>query len=119
MDGKVKASVEHKGVAIRSVQLRHRGATYDVPWVAGNRDDIVEDDIVRQEVEEVVSISEPLEAFFNYTKEWIEGTEVFQLERDGLLLPQSTGGITQRTGGGTPRALAARTGSQSQTEHAC
>jgi hypothetical protein len=39
MDGEVKASVEHEGVAIGSVQLRHCGATYDVPRIAGDRDD--------------------------------------------------------------------------------
>jgi hypothetical protein len=67
-----------------------------LPWAAGDRDDPVEDDIVGQEVDEVVALSKPVEAFFNNTKEWIEGSEVFQLELDDLLVSQCTAALLRQ-----------------------
>ena len=79
MDGEVKAPVEHEGVAIGSVQVRHGGATHDVPWVAGDRDDVVEYDIIGEEVEEVVPVGEPVEALFDDAEERVERCEVVQV----------------------------------------
>ena len=76
MDGQVEASVQHEGLAIGPVQLGHCGATDDVPRVAGDRDDVVEDDIVGEEVEEVVPVGEPVEALFDNAKERVERCEV-------------------------------------------
>ena len=76
MNGQVETSVEHEGLAIGPVQLSHCGATHDVPRVAGDRDDVLEDDIIGQEVEEVVPVGEPVEALFDNAKERVERCEV-------------------------------------------
>src|ERR1700693_4669887 len=49
-----------------------------MPRVAGNRDDVVEDDLVGKEVEEVVPVGEPIEALFDDAGERVERSEVVQ-----------------------------------------
>jgi hypothetical protein len=50
-------------------------ATLDAPWVAGRRDDEVEDDLFGQQVEEVPTINNAIEALLDDAKEWVERLE--------------------------------------------
>jgi hypothetical protein len=43
-----------------------------VPWVAGSRDDVVEDDLLGQQVEEVPTIGDAIEALLDDAKERAE-----------------------------------------------
>jgi hypothetical protein len=50
-----------------------------VPWVAGRRDDVVEDDVLGQQVEEVPTIGNAIEALLDDAKERVERLEVVEV----------------------------------------
>jgi hypothetical protein len=47
----------------------------DAPWVAGSRDDVVEDDFFGQQVEEVPAIPNAIEPLLDDAKERVERLE--------------------------------------------
>jgi hypothetical protein len=50
-----------------------------VPWVAGSRDDVVEDDLFGQQVEEVPTIGDAIEALLDDAKERVKRLEVVEV----------------------------------------
>jgi hypothetical protein len=91
MDREVVTSVEDDHGAVRAVELGDGFAALDVPWVAGRRDDVVEDDLFGQQVEEVATIGDALEALLDDAKERVERLEVVEVgdrrHRDGPRRP--------------------------------
>jgi hypothetical protein len=91
MDGEVVTSVEDDDGAVGAVELGDGGAALDVPWVAGSRDDVVEDDTVGEEVEEVATVGDAVEALFDDAEERVERLEVVEVgdrrHRDRLRRP--------------------------------
>ena len=59
-----------------------------MPWVAGSRDDVVEDDVFGEQVEEVPTIGNAIEALLDDAKERVERLEVVEVSdrrrHDGL-----------------------------------
>src|SRR4029453_5261361 len=51
----------------------------DAPWVAGSRDDVVEDDVFGQQVEEVPTIRNAFEALLDDAKKGVERPEVVEV----------------------------------------
>ena len=62
-----------------SVELSDGLAAFNTPWVAGNRDDVVEDEVFGQQVEEVPTIRNAVEALLNDAKERVERLEVVEV----------------------------------------
>jgi hypothetical protein len=69
MDREVVTPVEDDHGSVRAVELGDGRAALDAPWVAGSRDDVVEDDVFGQQVEEVRTIGNAVEALRNDAKE--------------------------------------------------
>src|SRR2546427_540912 len=65
--------------AVRAVELGDGLAALDAPWVAGSRDDVVEDDLFGQQVEEVPTIGNAIEALLDDAKERVERLEVVEV----------------------------------------
>src|SRR2546427_8532315 len=65
--------------AVRAVELGDGLAAFDAPWVAGSRDDVVEDDVFAQQVEEVATIRNAFEALLDDAKERVERPEVVEV----------------------------------------
>jgi hypothetical protein len=61
-DREVATSVQDDHGPVRAVELRDGLATLDVSWVTGSRDDEVEDDVLGQQVEELPTIGNAIEA---------------------------------------------------------
>ena len=76
MDGEVMTAVQDDHGAVRAVELGDGLAALNMPWVAGNRDDVVEDDLFGQQVEEVPTIGIAIEALLDDAKERVERLEV-------------------------------------------
>jgi hypothetical protein len=53
MDGEVEAPIQREFMSVWAVELRHCGATDNVPWIVRHGDDVVELDVLGQEVKEV------------------------------------------------------------------
>src|SRR5437016_2980278 len=79
MDREIVASVEDNHGSVRAVELGDGLAALDVPWVAGSRDDVVEDDLFGQQVEEVPTIRNAFEALLDDAKERVERLEVVKV----------------------------------------
>src|SRR5438105_4999507 len=79
MDREVVTPVQDDHGAVRAVELGDGLAALDVPWVAGSRDDVVEDDVFDQEVEEVPTIRNAIEALLDDAKERVERLEVVEV----------------------------------------
>src|SRR5436853_7782765 len=79
MDREVVTSVEDDHRAVGAVELGDGLAALDVPWVAGSRDDVVEDDLFGQQVEEVPTIGDAIEALLDDAKERVECLEVVEV----------------------------------------
>src|SRR3989442_11599050 len=73
------SSVEDDHGAVRAVELGDGLAALDAPWVAGSRDDVVEDDVLGQQVEEVPTIGNAIEALLDDAKERVERLEVVEV----------------------------------------
>src|SRR5439155_10056209 len=71
--------VEDDHGAVRAVELGDGLAALDAPWLAGNRDDVVEDDLFGQQVEEVPTIGNAIEALLDDAKERVERLEVVEV----------------------------------------
>src|SRR3984893_18412093 len=72
----VVAAVKEKHRPVAAVELDEIVAADDVARVVGHCDDEIEDDIVGQHVEEVLTVHECRKAFLDYPKERIQCTEV-------------------------------------------
>jgi hypothetical protein len=59
MHGQVVATIENDRGAIGAIQLGHGLAPGDKARVARDRDDVLEDDVLGQQVEEVVTVHQP------------------------------------------------------------
>jgi hypothetical protein len=68
MDREVVTSVQDDHGAVRAVELGDGLAALDAPWVTGSRDDVVEDDLFGQQVEEVPTIGNAIEALLDDAK---------------------------------------------------
>ena len=79
MDRKVVTSVEDDHGSVRAVELGDGLAALDAPWVAGSRDDVLEDDLFGQQVEEVPTIGNAIEALLDDAKERVERLEVVEV----------------------------------------
>src|SRR3989475_12410031 len=104
MDREVVTSVKDDHGAVRAVELGDSLAALDVPWVAGSRDDVVEDDLFGQQVEEVPTIGDAIEALLDDAKERVERLEVVEVgdrrRHDGppsMSTPARFAGRSQRT----------------------
>ena len=76
VDGQVEAAIEEECGAIRAIQLRYGLAPFDTPRVARDRDDVLEDDVLGQQVEEVLTVCQPGHAFPDDAEERVQGPEV-------------------------------------------
>ena len=76
VDTQVVAAVEEEGGAVASVEFDEVGAADDVARVVRHRDDEVEDHVLGQQVEEVVTVNECRKALLDDAKEGIESAEV-------------------------------------------
>src|ERR1700737_4949906 len=76
MNTKVVAWVEEERGAVAAVELDEVVAADDVARVVRNRDDEVEDHILGQQVEEVLTVHVSRKAFLDDPKERIQRTEV-------------------------------------------
>jgi hypothetical protein len=79
MNGQVVATIENDRGAIGAIKLGHGLAPYDTARVARNRDDVLEDDILGQQVEEVLTVHQPGYAFLDDPKERVQGLEVVEV----------------------------------------
>src|SRR5712692_945084 len=79
MDREVVTSVEDDHGSVRAVELGDGLAALDALWVAGNCDDVVEDDVLGQQVEEVPTIGNAIEALLDGAKERVERLEVVKV----------------------------------------
>src|SRR3954453_21709619 len=86
MDTQVVAAVEEERGAIATVELDEVVAAHDVAWVVRNRDDEVEDHVLGQHVEEVVTVNESRKALLNDPKERMQSTEVVHFPSHSPLL---------------------------------
>ena len=73
------AAVEEERGAVASVELDEVVAADYVAGVVGHSDDEVEDDVVCEKLEEVVSVGETLQALFDDAEEGVQGTKVFDV----------------------------------------
>jgi hypothetical protein len=79
MYSQVKASVEEERGAVASIKLDQILTSYHAAGVIGHGDDEVEDDVVCEKLEKVVSVGEPLQALFDDAEERVQGTKVFNV----------------------------------------
>src|ERR1700736_1689208 len=79
MDGEVMTAVQDDHGAVRAVELGDGLAALNMPWVAGNRDDVVEDDVFGQQIEEVPTIGNAVEPLLDDAKERVERLEVVEV----------------------------------------
>src|SRR5712692_5370048 len=104
MDREVVTSVEDDHGSVRAVELGDGLAALDALRVAGNCDDVVEDDVLGQQVEEVPTIGNAIEALLDDAKERVERLEVVEVgdrrRHDGppsMSTPARFAGRSQRT----------------------
>jgi hypothetical protein len=69
VDGEVVAAVEEERRAVRTIQLGYGLASFHMAGVVGDCDDVVEDDVFGQQVEEVPTIRNAVEALLDDPKE--------------------------------------------------
>src|SRR5262249_31002504 len=69
VDGQVIAAIEGERGAIMAIQLSYGLAPFDTAWVARNRNDVLEDDVLGQQVEEVLTVHQLGYSFLNDPKE--------------------------------------------------
>src|SRR5271154_6900902 len=74
--------MQAEGAAVRPVQLRDGIPAQYATGVAGDGDDVLEDDIVGQHVEVVVAVDEPVDPLLDDGEERLEGFEVFTVVHD-------------------------------------
>jgi hypothetical protein len=72
MDREVVTSFEDDHGAVRAVELGDGRAALDAPRVAGSLDDVVEDDLFGQQVEEVPTIGNAIDALLDDAKERVQ-----------------------------------------------
>ena len=85
MDTQVVAAVQEQRGAVAAVELDEVVAADDVARVVRNRDDEVEDHVLGQQVEEVVTVNESRKALLDDPKERIESAEVAMSQHSPLL----------------------------------
>jgi hypothetical protein len=69
VDAEIVSAVHRHEVAVTAVQVDDVLSPFYAPGVAVHRDDVLEDHIVGQEVEVVLSVGETLESFPDDTEE--------------------------------------------------
>ena len=82
----VVAAVKEKHRPVAAVELDEVVAADDVARVVRNRDDEVEDHVLGQQVEEVVTVNESRKALLNDPKERIQSAEVAHVLNHSPLL---------------------------------
>src|SRR5207245_298706 len=73
----VVTAVEEESGSVAAVELDEVVTAGYVPRVIGDSDDEVEDDVVCEKVEEVVSVRETLQTLLYDAEERVQGTKVF------------------------------------------
>jgi len=76
VDAEIVSAVHHHEVVVTAVQVDDVLSPFDAPGVAGHRDDILEDHIVGQEVEVVLSVDETIESFPDDAEEGAISSEI-------------------------------------------
>src|SRR3984957_10401099 len=84
VSGQVIAAVEDKRVAVGPVEFGDRGAAFNPSGVAGDRDDVLEDDVFGEQVEEMGGSGQPVESLLDDAEERVKGGEIGQAD-DGRL----------------------------------
>ena len=91
VNGQVKAFKDDHG-AVWAVQLSDGGTALEMPRVPGNRHHVVNGDVLREEVEKVAGIDQPVQALLDDPEERVERREVRQVGNrychDATLLPR-------------------------------
>jgi hypothetical protein len=83
VDGQVIATIEEECGAIRAIQLGYGLAPFDPARVARDRNDVLEDDVLGQQVEEVLPVHQPGHAFLDDPEERVQGPEVGEFSDRG------------------------------------
>src|SRR5713101_7876323 len=76
MNGQVVATIENDRSAVGAIQLGHGLAPCDTARVSRDRNDVLEDDVLGEQVEEVLTVHQPGHAFLDDPKERVQGLEV-------------------------------------------
>src|ERR1700691_30301 len=76
VDAQVVGGVHDHVIVVAAVQVNDVLPPFDAPGVAGDGDDVLDDDIVGQEVEVVLAVGEALQPFPDDAEEGAVGTEV-------------------------------------------
>src|ERR1700730_9157776 len=79
MNGQVVATIEDDRGAIGAIQLGHGVAPYDTARVPRDRNDVLEDDVLGQQVEEVLTVHQSGYTSFDDPKERVQGLEVVEV----------------------------------------
>jgi hypothetical protein len=78
VDGQVIATIKEECGAIGTVQLGYGLAPFDAARVARDRNDVLEDDVLGQQVEKVLAVHQAGHAFLDDPEERVQGPEVVE-----------------------------------------